>query len=61
MSVQVPPRPFGESQRVTVAPPDTAIFFRFPPAKNPIHWPSGEKNGLRAPVRPIALAQGDPK
>ena len=37
----------GASQSVTAAPPVTAIFFSLPLAKNPIHWPSGEKNGLR--------------
>jgi len=27
-------------------------FFSFPPAQNPTHWPSGEKNGLMAPSVP---------
>ena len=45
---QLPPRPFGASQRVTAAPPVAAIFFSLPSAKNAIHWPSGEKNGLMA-------------
>jgi hypothetical protein len=40
------------SQSVTTAPPVTATFFRFPSAKKPIHWPSGEKKGLPAPSVP---------
>src|SRR5215468_12703830 len=44
-SLQLPPKPPEHSQRSTAAPPWTGIFFIFPPAKNPIHWPSGEKNG----------------
>jgi hypothetical protein len=32
------------------APPVTRIFLRLPPARNPIHCPSGENNGLSAPV-----------
>src|SRR6267142_1469451 len=46
------PRPFGASASVTAAPPLTEIFFSFPPAKNPTHWPSGEKKGFRAPSVP---------
>ena len=37
---------------VSAAPPLTETFFIFPPAKNPIHWPSGEKNGSMAPSVP---------
>lgn len=47
-SPHAPPRPFGASHSVTPAPPATAIFFSLPPAKNAIHCPSGEKNGLSA-------------
>jgi hypothetical protein len=47
-SPQVPPRAFGASQSVIGAPPVTETFFNLPPAKKPIHFPSGEKNGLRA-------------
>ena len=36
------------SASVTAAPPVTAIFLSLPRAKNPIHCPSGEKNGLSA-------------
>jgi hypothetical protein len=36
------------------APPSTEIFFSFPPAKNAIHFPSGEKNGLSAPSVPAS-------
>ncbi len=39
---------------VTVAPPVLAIFFSFPSAKNPIHCPSGEKNGYSAPSVPVS-------
>src|SRR5262245_24089063 len=44
-SVQNPPRPTGASQRVTTAPPPIDTFFNLLPAKNAIHWPSGEKKG----------------
>ena len=47
-SLHEPPRPAGTSHSVTAAPPVTEIFFSFPSAKNPIHWPDGEKNGLSA-------------
>ena len=40
------------SPSVTAVPPVTEIFFNFPPAKKPIHWPSGEKKGLAAPSVP---------
>ncbi len=55
-SAHVPPRPLGASHSVTAAPPVTAIFFSLPPAKNAIHWPSGEKNGLAAPSVPASAA-----
>src|SRR4030095_10674441 len=47
-SLHAPPRPFAASQSVAAAPPVTEIFFSLPPAKNAIHRPSGEKNGLSA-------------
>jgi hypothetical protein len=43
--VHAPPRPSGASHRLTAAPPVIETFFSLPPAKKPIHWPSGEKNG----------------
>ena len=46
-SPHVAPRPLAASHNVTAAPPVIDIFFSFPPAKKPIHCPSGEKNGLR--------------
>src|ERR1700674_3387494 len=48
-SAQVPPRAFGASHRLTAAPPVVETFFSLLPAKNAIHGPSGEKNGLAAP------------
>ena len=53
-SVQVPPRPVGASHSVIAAPPVTETFFSWPPAKNAIHWPSGEKNGAAAPSVPAS-------
>src|SRR4029077_20581485 len=47
-SPHAPPRSSAASQSVTAAPPCTEIFFSFPSAKKPIHWPSGEKKGSRA-------------
>src|SRR5262245_2071460 len=41
-----------EVESVRAAPPVIEIFFRFGPAKKPIHWLSGEKNGVRAPSVP---------
>ena len=38
--------PARASHSVTAAPPVTETFFSLPPAKNAIHWPSGEKNGF---------------
>jgi hypothetical protein len=38
--------------RVRATPPVTEIFFSVPLAKNPTHWPSGEKKGLMAPSVP---------
>jgi hypothetical protein len=49
-ALQVPPREFVASQRVTAAPPAIEIFFSLSRVKKPIHWPSGEKNGLMASV-----------
>ena len=68
-SAQVPPRPAGASHRLTAAPPVTRIFFSLPPAKNAIHCPSGEKNGLAAPsvlvkrcrLKLIELADEEPR
>src|SRR5262245_2715053 len=51
---QLPPRPLAASHRVIEAPPATATFFSFPPAKNASHCPSGEKNGLAAPSVPAS-------
>ena len=55
-SAQLPPRvlPFAVQalQIVIGAPPLTEDLFRFPSAKNAIHFPSGEKNGLSAPSVP---------
>ena len=44
-SAQEPPRGCGASQSVTAAPPERAIFFIRPSAKNPTDWPSGDQNG----------------
>jgi hypothetical protein len=41
------PRALGASHNTMAAPPWTEIIFVFPSAKNPIHFPSGEKNGSR--------------
>ena len=49
---QLAPRGSAASPRVTAAPPLTETFFSFPPAKNPTHWPSGEKKGSTAPSVP---------
>src|SRR5215831_13580666 len=40
---------FGASHSLIGAPPATEIFCSAPPAANPIHLPSGEKNGAMAP------------
>ena len=34
-----------QSQIVTGAPPDSAIFLILASAQKPTHWPSGEKKG----------------
>ena len=47
-SLHAPPRLLSASASVTAAPPVTAIFLSLPPAKNPTHCPSGEKNGPSA-------------
>src|SRR5262249_23116757 len=47
-SPQSPPFGRGASQSVRAAPPVAETFFSFPPAKKPIHWPSGEKKGVLA-------------
>ena len=41
-AAQASPRDPGASQIVTGCPPDSDTFLSFPPAKNPIHLPSGE-------------------
>ncbi len=46
------PPGMGAPASVTVTPPFTETFFSLPPAKKPIHWPSGEKNGDTAPSVP---------
>ena len=45
------------SQMVIAAPPVTEILRSFPSVKNPIHCPSGEKNGLCAPSVPGSRAR----
>ena len=40
------------SEIVTGMPPRRMTFFSLPLAKKPIHWPSGEKNGLSPPSVP---------
>ncbi len=45
---QLPPAGAGRSASGTTAPPSTEILFNLLPVKNPIHWPSGEKNGALA-------------
>src|SRR2546423_7009660 len=52
LSPQLAPRRSVTSHKVTAAPPSTGIFLSLPPAANPIHWPSGEKNGELAPSVP---------
>ena len=49
-----PPAGAGALASVTGDPPDVAIFFSRPSAKNAIHRPSGEKNGARAPSVPFS-------
>ena len=49
---QLAPKPPPASQIVTAGPPATGTFFSLPSAKKPIHWLSGEKNGLSALVVP---------
>ena len=51
-SPQAPPRSSVTSHSSADAPPVTAIFLNLKSAENPIHSPSGEKNGLRAPSVP---------
>ena len=46
---QAPPRGSAASQIVDGAPPETGALRSLPRAKKPIHFPSGEKKGLRAP------------
>lgn len=53
---QVPPKPPPASQSVIGGPPATGTFFNLPSAKKPIHWLSGEKNGLSALVVPGTTA-----
>src|SRR5207247_6483858 len=42
------PTPGVASASVSTGPPATATFLSLPSAKNPIHCPSGEKNGVIA-------------
>ena len=49
---QLAPHPLGASASVVGVPPAIGAFLSFPPAKNPTHRPSGEKNGRRAPSVP---------
>ena len=51
-SPQAAPRASGASHKVITALPRTETFFIFLPAKKPIHWPSGLKNGSAAPSVP---------
>src|SRR5262249_49468040 len=51
-SDQLPPANDRVSHNVMAAPPDTETFLSRPSAKNAIHCPSGEKNGLIAPSVP---------
>ena len=53
--------PYGlrASHNVTGSPPETATFFRCVGVKNPIHWPSGEKNGLKAPSVPAMTLESN--
>src|SRR5438093_7332019 len=46
--LQLAPPGTGALASVTAALPFTETFLSFPPAKKPIHWLSGEKNGLTA-------------
>jgi len=46
---QLPPRKTSTSQMDTDVPPARGRFRSSPPAANPIHSPSGEKNGPEAP------------
>ena len=50
--LQLAPPGAGVLLRVTAAPPLMDTFSSFPLAKNPTHWPSGEKKGLMAPSVP---------
>ena len=47
------------SHNETTPPPCRGIFFNFWPAKNPIHWPSGEKKGSTAPSVPASIVTVD--
>src|SRR5439155_21258130 len=40
---QAPPRKAGASASVVAGPPETSIFFSFPPAENPIKRLSGDQ------------------
>jgi hypothetical protein len=55
-SAHVAPRALSAAmpteQIVTGRPPAIAIFFSLAPARKPIHFPSGENNGLSAPSVP---------
>ena len=49
---QEPPRPFGASHSVWIAPAVSAVLFNFPCAKNPTHCLSGDQKGYVAPSVP---------
>jgi hypothetical protein len=48
----------GRSHKATGAPPRMEIFFSLRSAKNPIHSPSGEKNGSKPFSVPAAAQVG---
>ena len=56
---QVAPYGLRASQSVTGVPPETGTFFRCVFVKNPIHCPSGEKKGLKAPSVPAIAVESN--
>src|SRR5713226_5405024 len=52
--LHAPPLASGASARIAAGPPAAAIFCNLLRAKNPIHWPSGDQNGWRAPDVPAS-------
>src|SRR5271154_3357574 len=48
-ALHVPPRGFGASAKAETGPPDAAILFNFPLAKNATYRPSGDQKGCIAP------------